>query len=139
VLGFLNAKFGRESSTYLTKNRGKVMMKNLLLAVFVCFAVLFSVNANAEDVLRPPQDLKSLFGKVITIKDFFGSNTFMCRIAGVSEYLSQYGKQVTISVSGLDYYGSEIKTIAYIVTSDGERWEIKNGDKAQKITIKSIE
>ena len=115
------------------------MMKNLLLAVFVCFAVLFSVNANAEDVLRPPQDLKSLFGKVITIKDFFGSNTFMCRIAGVSEYLSQYGKQVTISVSGLDYYGSEIKTIAYIVTSDGERWEIKNGDKAQKITIKSIE
>jgi len=116
------------------------MKKSLLTVCCICLMMLVSsAHANAEDFVRPPENLKNLFGKVVTLKDSNSSATFMCHITGVSEYLSQMAKGVVVSVAGLDYYGTEVKTLSYIVTTGEERWEIQNNGKAQKITITSIE
>lgn len=115
------------------------MKKNLLAVCFVCFAVLSSVNVNAGDIVQPSRDSKSLLGKMVMLHGHSSSDTFTCRITGVSEYLSQMGRFVTISVVGLNYYGAEIKTISYAVTTDVERWKIEDGDRTQKITVTSIE
>ncbi|KKP69184.1 MAG: hypothetical protein UR66_C0001G0066 [Candidatus Moranbacteria bacterium GW2011_GWE1_35_17] len=116
-------------------------MKKILFVVgFICFTAISSINVGAGDVMQPPEDLKSLVGKVVKFQDIFNNYTFICRITGISDYSASMGRQVTLSVSDLDYYGAEIKKISYIIsTSEEERWQLTIEGKPHKINIVSIE
>lgn len=116
-------------------------MKKILFVVgFIFFTALSSINVGAGEIMQPPENLKSLLGKVVKFQDIFNKYTFICPITGVSDYSASMGRQVTLSVSGLDYYGEDISKISYVIsTSEEERWQVTYAGKPHKINIISIE
>lgn len=116
-------------------------MKKILFVVgFIFFTALSSINVGAGEIMQPPEDLKSLLGKVVKFQDIFNKHDFICSITGISDYHASMGREVTLSISGLDYYGEDIRKISYIISSsEEERWQLMYWSKPHKINMISIE
>ncbi|HBI16809.1 MAG TPA: hypothetical protein DDY52_01455 [Candidatus Moranbacteria bacterium] len=81
-------------------------------------------------------------GKLLTIENTHESGTFYCRVTGVSEYIASMGREVTLSVSGLNINGEQIGTVSYQIDanySSSEQWQVIAKGRAMKVRISSIE
>lgn len=117
------------------------MKKNILAFSFICLILLSSITVYAKDIVRPPENLKSLIGKLLTIENVYGPGTFYCHVTGVSEYIASMGKEVSLSVDGLSYNGEKIDVISYVLSSSPseEKWQLLSGGHPTKVRLLSIE
>lgn len=105
------------------------MKKIILLLTIVLFFSTPNLSAD-ENIVRPPKDLKGFVGGIISFTDRINGNVtatadvWHCFIVGVSSHQGGMGESKLFYLSGIKFYGCDVKYISYNLDSSGEWWQI---------------